>query len=73
MRRTNYASMTDALDFVRAVKDDAGAYIEYTSDQNDRLEMVFWAYSDQLELALTIGDVIITDNTAQTNRLVEKF
>lgn len=67
MRRSKYASTKDALDFVTDISQDPGAYVKYTVDKNERLEMLFWAYTGQREMALTIGDVLIQDNTAQTN------
>lgn len=66
-RRCKYSSLSDALDFVTEVKNDSGAYLKYTVDKCERLDMVFWATSSQREPALTIGDIIIQDNTAQTN------
>ncbi|CAM9680822.1 unnamed protein product [Pylaiella littoralis] len=67
MRRSKYASTKDALDFVTDISQDPGAYVKYTVDKNERLEMLFWAYTGQREMALTIGEVLIQDNTAQTN------
>lgn len=61
--------LRDMLDFVMNVKDEPGVYFEYVRD-DDRPQMVFWASSEQQELALKFGDVIVLENTALTSRYV---
>lgn len=65
-------SPRDILDFIVSVKDDPGAYFEYVRNE-DRLEMVFWASSEQQELAIKFGEVVVLENSALTSRCVSHY
>ena len=70
IRREKFCSVRDALDFISRVKEDPESFLTYEVDKNDRLKMVFWASGTQTQLCLRFADVVIQDNTAQSNRWV---
>ena len=52
-------SLSDASDFILAIGRDAGSCCRLKMDEKRRLKAVFWASSDQVDLALKFGDVAI--------------
>ena len=70
VRAETFGRMSDALDFVQSISRDPDAYVHYEDDGAERLKSVVWATGAQRGLAERFGDVVIQDNTAQTNRYV---
>lgn len=69
MTHSTAHSQSDILDFIISVKDDPGAYFEYVHDE-EHFEMAFWASSEQQELAIKFGEIIVLETSALTSRCV---
>ena len=68
IEREMWSTPTDALEFVSALKDLPGCYVDWQTDSLHRLYSVIWSTAEQRVLARQYGGVIIQDNTCLTNR-----
>lgn len=68
VQRETWSTPTDALDLVSELKDMAGCYVKWDTDELHRLKHVFWSTGQQQVFARQWGGIVLQDNTALTNR-----
>ena len=73
VQRETFSTPTDALDLVTELKDMAGCYVRWDTDELRRLKHVFWSTGQQQVFARQWGGIVIQDNTALTNRCASSF